>query len=83
MDLPYGCGRCEGEDWTLPPYKFIEKDGWFYGRGTSDMKDEDAAIAASIIRLKKEGYVPDRDIIAAFTADEEVGRGTGRSRISC
>lgn len=63
------------EDWTpgLDPYKFTEKDGYFYGRGTSDMKDEDAAVAASLIRLKKEGFVPDRDIIVAFTADEEVG----------
>src|SRR6201996_6164328 len=61
------------EDWTLPPYKFTEKDGYFYGRGTSDMKDEDAAVAASLIRLKKEGYVPDRDIIVMFSADEEVG----------
>jgi acetylornithine deacetylase/succinyl-diaminopimelate desuccinylase-like protein len=61
------------EDWTLPPYKFTEKDGYFYGRGTSDMKDEDAAAAASLIRLKKEGFVPDRDIVVAFTADEEVG----------
>src|ERR1700733_2856735 len=61
------------EDWSLPPFKFIEKDGYFYGRGTSDMKDEDAAVAASLIRLKKEGFVPDRDIIVAFTADEEVG----------
>jgi len=61
------------EDWSLPPFQFIEKDGYFYGRGTSDMKDEDAAVAASLIRLKKEGFVPDRDIIAAFTADEEVG----------
>jgi acetylornithine deacetylase/succinyl-diaminopimelate desuccinylase-like protein len=63
------------EDWTpgLDPYKFTEKDGYFYGRGTSDMKDEDAAVAASLIRLKKEGYVPDRDIVVAFTADEEVG----------
>jgi acetylornithine deacetylase/succinyl-diaminopimelate desuccinylase-like protein len=63
------------EDWTpgLDPYKFLQKDGYFYGRGTSDMKDEDAAVAASLIRLKKEGYVPDRDIVVAFTADEEVG----------
>jgi acetylornithine deacetylase/succinyl-diaminopimelate desuccinylase-like protein len=63
------------EDWTpgLDPYKFTEKDGYYYGRGTSDMKDEDAAVAASLIRLKKEGYVPDRDIVVAFTADEEVG----------
>jgi len=63
------------EDWTpgLDPYKFTEKDGYWYGRGTSDMKDEDAAAAASLIRLKKEGFVPDRDIVVAFTADEEVG----------
>ncbi len=61
-------------DWTLPPFKFIEKDGYYYGRGTSDMKDEDAAAAASLIRLKKEGFVPARDIIVAFTADEEVGQ---------
>lgn len=63
------------EDWSpgLDPYKFTEKDGYFYGRGTSDMKDEDAGVAATLIRLKKEGFVPDRDIIVAFTADEEVG----------
>jgi acetylornithine deacetylase/succinyl-diaminopimelate desuccinylase-like protein len=61
------------EDWSEPPFKFIEKDNYFYGRGTSDTKGEDAAVAAALIRLKQEGYVPDRDIIAVFTADEEVG----------
>src|SRR5689334_10411516 len=55
------------EDWTTDPFQFIEKDGYFYGRGTQDMKDGDAIMAASLIRLKKEGFVPDRDIILALT----------------
>ena len=61
------------EDWTYDPYKLTEKDGWLYGRGTIDMKGQDASTLTALIRLKKEGYVPDRDIIVAFTADEEAG----------
>src|SRR6202451_237126 len=57
------------EDWTTEPFEFIEKDGYYYGRGTSDMKDGDAIMTATLIRMKKEGYVPDRDIILALTAD--------------
>jgi acetylornithine deacetylase/succinyl-diaminopimelate desuccinylase-like protein len=61
------------EDWSTDPYKFVEKDGFYYGRGTIDMKDGDAVMAAALIRMKKDGYHPSRDIIAAFTADEEGG----------
>ncbi len=63
-------------DWTVDPFKLTEKDGWLYGRGSIDMKDEDAAVLDSLIRLKREGFTPSRDIIAAFTADEETGDGS-------
>jgi acetylornithine deacetylase/succinyl-diaminopimelate desuccinylase-like protein len=65
------------EDWTTDPFQFIEKDGYYYGRGTSDMKDGDAIMSATLIRMKKEGYVPSRDIILAMTADEEGGTSNG------
>ena len=66
-------------DWSTDPYTFVEKDGFFYGRGTQDMKDADADVVASFIRLKREGYVPNRDIILALTADEEGGKSNGVS----
>jgi acetylornithine deacetylase/succinyl-diaminopimelate desuccinylase-like protein len=65
------------EDWTTDPFQFLEKDGYYYGRGTQDMKDSDAIAVADFIRLKKEGFVPERDIILALTADEEGGTSNG------
>jgi acetylornithine deacetylase/succinyl-diaminopimelate desuccinylase-like protein len=65
------------EDWTTDPFVFVEKDGFFYGRGTNDMKAGDALMVTNFIRLKKEGYVPDRDLILALTADEEGGTSNG------
>jgi acetylornithine deacetylase/succinyl-diaminopimelate desuccinylase-like protein len=61
------------EDWSVDPFKLTQQDGWFYGRGTIDMKDGDAALAESLIRLRREKFTPDRDIVVAFTADEEAG----------
>jgi len=65
------------EDWSTDPFQFVEKDGYYYGRGTQDMKDNDAIIVTDFIRLKRAGYVPDRDIILALTADEEGGASNG------
>lgn len=65
------------EDWTTDPFQLVEKDGYFYGRGTQDMKSSDAIVLTSMIRFKREGYQPDRDIILALTADEEGGRFNG------
>jgi acetylornithine deacetylase/succinyl-diaminopimelate desuccinylase-like protein len=65
------------EDWTTDPYQFVVQDGYYYGRGTQDMKDGDAIMVATLIRMKKEGYRPDRDIILALTAGEESGLNNG------
>lgn len=65
------------EDWTTDPFKFIEKDGYFYGRGADDMKEGDAILVTNFIRMKKENYKPDRDLILALTADEEGGNFNG------
>src|SRR6201996_6637283 len=65
------------EDWSMDPFTFIEKDGYFYGRGTGDIKDGDAILVTTFIRLKQENYKPDRDLILALTADEEGGNFNG------
>ncbi len=60
-------------DWTVDPFVFLEKDGYFYGRGTADDKAQAAVWVATLLRFKREGYQPDRDLILALTADEEGG----------
>ncbi len=60
------------EDWSVDPFKLIEKDGYFYARGSIDDKFMAAAFVESLVRYKQEGYTPDRDIIVALEADEEI-----------
>ena len=61
------------EDWSFDPFKRLEQDGYFNGRGTSDDKAMAAIFVANLIRYKQEKFVPDRDIIVVLTADEELG----------
>ena len=67
------------EDWSpeLDPFKFTEKDGFYYGRGTMDDKAMAAIWIANLIRYRREGWRPDRDVIVALTADEEGGDHNG------
>jgi len=63
-------------DWSMDPFKFVEKEGYFYGRGTSDIKQGITAITTALLRLRAEGFRPTRDLIVFFTGDEETeGRG--------
>jgi acetylornithine deacetylase/succinyl-diaminopimelate desuccinylase-like protein len=66
-------------DWSpdLDPFVFTERDGYYYGRGTADDKAMASIFVANVFRMKREGYVPDRDIIIALTADEESGPANG------
>jgi acetylornithine deacetylase/succinyl-diaminopimelate desuccinylase-like protein len=65
------------EDWTTDPFQFVEKDGYFYGRGTQDIKVNDAVLVTTFIRFQREGFHPNRDVILALTADEEGGKSNG------
>jgi acetylornithine deacetylase/succinyl-diaminopimelate desuccinylase-like protein len=65
------------EDWTVEPFAFLERDGYYYGRGTTDDKAQAAIWVANFIRYKREGFAPDRDLIVALTADEEGGDHNG------
>jgi acetylornithine deacetylase/succinyl-diaminopimelate desuccinylase-like protein len=65
------------EDWSMDPFVLTEKDGYFYGRGTIDQKGGAATLVAAFLRLRQEGWQPDRDLILALTADEEGGTDNG------
>jgi acetylornithine deacetylase/succinyl-diaminopimelate desuccinylase-like protein len=64
-------------DWSMDPFVLTEKDGYYYGRGTIDIKGGAATLAAAFLRLRQESFVPDRDLILALTADEEGGDDNG------
>ncbi|HEU5171660.1 MAG TPA: M20/M25/M40 family metallo-hydrolase [Gemmatimonadales bacterium] len=59
------------EDWSVEPYRLLERDGYYYGRGSSDNKAGAATLVANFIRYRREGFLPDRDLIVVLTADEE------------
>jgi acetylornithine deacetylase/succinyl-diaminopimelate desuccinylase-like protein len=65
------------EDWSVDPFVLLEKDGYLYGRGTTDMKDQAASWIANVILYRQEGFKPNRDLIVALTADEETGDSNG------
>ena len=67
--------RRSRSDWTVEPYKLLERDGFFYGRGTSDIKGGATTIAEALLRLKREHITPERTLILALTAGEEGGGG--------
>jgi len=61
------------EDWKRDPYKLIEENGYFYGRGTLDNKAGVVSLMSTILRLQKEGKKPRRTLVFAFVGDEETG----------
>ena len=61
------------EDWSTDPFQLVEKDGYYYGRGTTDDKFMAAAFVANLVRYAREGYKPDRDLILILETDEETG----------
>ena len=68
-------------DWQRDPFTLIEENGYFFGRGTLDIKADVVAITMTFLRLKREGFVPTRDLILAFTGDEETDQATTRDLV--
>ncbi len=70
------------EDWQRDPFTLIEEGGFFYGRGTYDVKDGVTTLSSTFLRLKAERFVPTRDLIIVFTGDEETEQDTTRDLVT-
>ena len=70
------------EDWERDPFTLIEEDGFFFGRGTADDKFGTTTLTSTFLRLKTEGFTPTRDLVIAFTGDEETAALTTRSLVN-
>ena len=69
-------------DWERDPYRLTEENGYFFGRGTSDVKQEVALLTTTFLTLKAQGYVPKRDLIIAFSGDEETAQATAQDLVT-
>jgi acetylornithine deacetylase/succinyl-diaminopimelate desuccinylase-like protein len=69
------------DDWERDPYTLIEENGFFFGRGTYDIKGEVALLTETFLRLKAERFVPSRDLVIVFTGDEETAQATTRDLV--
>lgn len=69
------------EEWERDPFTLVEEDGYFFGRGTMDVKADVTTITTTFLRLKREGFLPTRDLIIAFTGDEETEQATTRDLV--
>jgi len=70
------------QDWVRDPFTLIEEDGYFFGRGTADDKSGTTLLTAAFLRLKSAGFVPTRDLIIAFSGDEETAMATIRDLVA-
>jgi carboxypeptidase PM20D1 len=70
------------EDWERDPFTLFEEDGYFFGRGSTDDKFGVVMLATTFLRLKQEGFVPTRDLVLAFSGDEETGMLTARDLVT-
>lgn len=69
-------------DWERDPFTLVEEDGYFFGRGVLDDKFGVTSLTTTFLRLKSEGFVPTRDLILAFSGDEETGMLTARDLVT-